>query len=165
MEFLDISGTYINVEEKTKVECPICLSEIGDKNNCITPCGHTFCFSCLITCMSTNVNCPCCRNELSEKSISNDDGSSYDTEDDEEDNENEEDDGQAEIENIVDIFIKKGYTIYHALMIATNRFSKTNANYGDDFLDGLIDEFDEMLEELDGEGYEKILMTKEDINV
>jgi len=163
MEFINANNT---AEEKTKAECPICLSEIGDKNNCVTPCGHVFCFSCLVTCMTTKMNCPCCRIELGEKSISNNESSSYDTDEEEEEDEDDyEDEGKAEIESIVDVFTKKGYTIYHALMIATNRSSKTNVSHDDDYLDGLIDEFDEMLEEMDGEEYEKSLMATEDINV
>lgn len=47
--------------------CPICLDDINVKNNyCITPCGHEFCFKCLMKSISNNNQCPCCRAELQE---------------------------------------------------------------------------------------------------
>jgi hypothetical protein len=30
-------------------------------NNCVTPCGHTFCFQCLAKALEQNNTCPCCR--------------------------------------------------------------------------------------------------------
>ena len=49
--------------------CPICLQKITtEKNNCITECGHSFCFSCFIEhCLnhkSNDVICPICRTIL-----------------------------------------------------------------------------------------------------
>jgi hypothetical protein len=54
-------------EEKEKEEeniCSICLEkqESGQKNNlATTPCGHTFCLSCLISHLKYNTSCPLCR--------------------------------------------------------------------------------------------------------
>lgn len=48
------------------VECCICYETIGDKNNCVTPCGHKFCFVCLTKALTTNNTCPCCRQVLIE---------------------------------------------------------------------------------------------------
>jgi len=48
------------------VECCICYETIGDKNNCVTPCGHKFCFVCLTKALTTNNTCPCCREVLVE---------------------------------------------------------------------------------------------------
>jgi hypothetical protein len=36
-------------------------------NNCITPCGHTFCFQCLAKALEKNNTCPCCRAVLMEE--------------------------------------------------------------------------------------------------
>lgn len=48
------------------IECCICFEVIGEKNNCVTPCGHKFCFVCLTKALSTNNTCPCCRQVLIE---------------------------------------------------------------------------------------------------
>lgn len=48
-------------------ECSICLEQIGTKNNTTTPCGHKFCFSCLIESLRVNGTCPCCRARLIKK--------------------------------------------------------------------------------------------------
>jgi hypothetical protein len=66
-------------------ECPVCLEKIGEKNNCTTQCGHSFCFSCMIKAMSVNNRCPYCREILIEKNIHEDDFEESD-EDEEDDN-------------------------------------------------------------------------------
>ena len=48
------------------MNCNICLELINKNNNSITPCGHTFCFNCIIKAMQYNSNCPCCRAPLME---------------------------------------------------------------------------------------------------
>lgn len=52
-----------------KKECPICYEIIGEKNNCNTPCGHLFCFSCITKALSKNSTCPCCRENLVDQNI------------------------------------------------------------------------------------------------
>ena len=44
--------------------CPICLEKIGEKNNCVTECGHNFCLKCLSTALREKNTCPMCRNKL-----------------------------------------------------------------------------------------------------
>ena len=72
-------------KEKEKEEniCSICLEkqENGQKNNiATTPCGHTFCLSCLISHLKYNNSCPLCRAPIEENAkkivtpISYDDG-------------------------------------------------------------------------------------------
>ena len=70
-------------EEKEKNTCSICLEvhENGQKNNiATTPCGHTFCLSCLISHLKYNNSCPLCRAPIEENAkkivtpISYDDG-------------------------------------------------------------------------------------------
>ena len=72
-------------KEKEKEEniCSICLEEqeSGQKNNiATTPCGHTFCLSCLISHLKYNNSCPLCRAPIEENAkkivtpISYDDG-------------------------------------------------------------------------------------------
>ena len=58
----------INNEKKTsQVECSVCYENIGEKNNCITPCGHTFCFKCMMSCLNYKNTCPICRQVLQEE--------------------------------------------------------------------------------------------------
>lgn len=45
--------------------CPICLNNIIDStNSAITPCGHKFCFNCIIESLQTIYTCPICREIL-----------------------------------------------------------------------------------------------------
>jgi hypothetical protein len=62
------------------IDCCICYETIGDKNNCVTPCGHKFCFVCLTKSLTTNNTCPCCREVLVARTEEDDEDSSYETE-------------------------------------------------------------------------------------
>jgi hypothetical protein len=47
------------------IECAICLEKINENNNyAITPCGHKFCFNCIIQSIQTLNTCPYCRTVL-----------------------------------------------------------------------------------------------------
>jgi len=76
--------------QKESIECCICMDAINfATNNCITPCGHTFCFQCLAKALEKNNTCPCCRAVLMEEEKADDDETiwsefSDDIEDDEE---------------------------------------------------------------------------------
>lgn len=72
-----------------QIECCICYETIGDKNNCVTPCGHKFCFVCLTKALVNNNTCPCCREVLVEQE--DDDESEYETEDSDGDSDDESD--------------------------------------------------------------------------
>jgi len=147
---------------KTNEECPICMDSIKTTNNCTTPCGHKFCFRCLTEAMNNNTQCPLCRQELVENESDRDDeDTEYDTED-EEDYSYDEDDDAGHIETIVERFTKKGHTLMDALMILTQRHSKRNNQHGEEYVNTLINEFDEMMEEIDNESAEMNLMNKED---
>lgn len=72
--------------EYTNNECSICYDELGTKNTCTTPCGHQFCFNCMITALNHNNTCPCCRNVLKEEQEENsDEDSDWESEIDEND--------------------------------------------------------------------------------
>ena len=73
-------------------ECCICFEIIGEKNNCVTPCGHKFCFMCVTKSLSQNNTCPCCRSVLLEVE-EDDDDSEYADEDD--NDESDSDDGDS----------------------------------------------------------------------
>jgi len=85
------------------VECCICYETIGDKNNCVTPCGHKFCFVCLTKSLANNNTCPCCRQVLIE-AASEDHESEYDSES-ESDAESDDSDDETGVppEDMIDI--------------------------------------------------------------
>ena len=75
-------------------ECSICYDELGTTNTCVTPCGHEFCFKCMMSALNHNNTCPCCRTQLKEVQES-------DEEDDDDDEEEfSEYDWNPEYENI-----------------------------------------------------------------
>jgi hypothetical protein len=45
-------------------QCPVCLDDIGEKNSCVTECGHSFCLKCILRAAQENTACPMCRNVL-----------------------------------------------------------------------------------------------------
>ena len=49
------------------MDCCVCLETLGNTNVTTTPCGHTFCFSCLMKCMDLKNTCPYCRTNLREE--------------------------------------------------------------------------------------------------
>jgi len=56
-----------NVVPETN-ECSICYETMGDKNTCVTECGHKFCLKCLLMAMDRNNTCPMCRHVLKDDS-------------------------------------------------------------------------------------------------
>jgi hypothetical protein len=44
--------------------CPVCLGDIGEKDSCVTECGHSFCLKCILRASQENTACPLCRNVL-----------------------------------------------------------------------------------------------------
>jgi hypothetical protein len=88
------------------IECCICYEIIGEKNNCVTPCGHKFCFVCLTKALTNNNTCPCCREVLLESSEEDEDDESEweensftDDDDDNSDQEDEEDEYDINVRN------------------------------------------------------------------
>ena len=49
------------------MDCCICLETLVNTNITTTPCGHTFCFSCLMKSMDLKNTCPYCRTTLREE--------------------------------------------------------------------------------------------------
>lgn len=62
-----VNAEINNEKETSQVECSVCYENIGEKNNCVTPCGHTFCFKCMMSCLNYKNTCPICRQVLQEE--------------------------------------------------------------------------------------------------
>jgi hypothetical protein len=139
-------------------ECAICLEEIGNTNSCVTPCGHKFCFNCMVKALKQKDTCPMCRTALQEES---------DKESDEESDEESTYLGDefwnmrmrdfgginfGELQNITanssiatpnilkENFIKKGYTMEDMFVLYTRRIDRLNPRYTQRFIKNL--EFD-----------------------
>jgi len=71
-----------NEKKQIRYDCCICFEELGKTNISTTPCGHTFCFNCIVKCLKVNNTCPYCRTVL--KDDENVVSTTYNDDDDEE---------------------------------------------------------------------------------
>lgn len=136
----------MNQEEQ---ECCICYETIGAQNNCTTPCGHSFCFECMMKSLGRNNTCPCCRAVLQEVQEEDSDDD-YDEESDDED-EREELDKLASPEVIAERMAKLGYTMTDILALYMDRIDRVNTRYTRDFTTKLVKDFDYVVETADEE--------------
>jgi len=87
----EITEMKQKMEKIEKYECSICYEIIQKINNCTTPCGHSFCFNCIVKCLHKDNKCPYCRFVLNESKLEeNDSNSDSENEEEGDDNENEE---------------------------------------------------------------------------
>lgn len=86
------------MEHFTNYECCICMDVINySTNNCVTPCGHSFCFQCLAKALERSNTCPCCRTELMQIPEQDDDEYTLYSSDDEDDDYEEDEQDSLEI--------------------------------------------------------------------
>ena len=116
------------------VECCICYEIIGEKNNCVTECGHRFCFGCLLKAMTHNTACPCCRTELYSETFSE---NSEEEESEYEDDEEEDSTGHAHIEDIVERLEKEGVTMLDVVSMLLDNYSTKDAKYTPEYIETL----------------------------
>lgn len=152
------------------MECSICYEVLGNENNCTTPCGHKFCFNCIMKSLKRNGSCPLCRNSLTEDleymSDSSDESidesigvsiseslSRFGTEYDGETRSHYRvttDDSYNITENcpfatpkiICEQIIEKGYSIEDLMILWLGRVDRTNPRYTQSFLRTLISDVD-----------------------
>jgi len=159
----------------TGTECCICYEIIGKKNNCVTECGHIFCFKCLATSMSRNNACPCCRAPLVDSTIDEggDDESEYEESVDEEDSNDGDDESEYEdmiankdykgdIEEVVARMQRKGVTMLDVVSLLYNKFSKKDEKYTDDYVKTLVRMLDQINSDTESEIEELQQMSAED---
>ena len=163
----------VNVEMNVN-ECSVCYEAIQRTNNCITPCGHAFCFTCMSKCLQQNNSCPICRTVLVEQEEEDDeddeDGeedSDEDDEDDEDDDDDEEDnDLVGDVETIAEKFAEKGYTLVDAISMILNRFKSKDSNkYTEETIERMFDTFEEIVVDTDTAIEEQNGFAEEDADV
>jgi hypothetical protein len=147
-------------------ECVICYEVIGKRNNCVTPCGHAFCFNCLVSAMTRKNTCPCCRSELFALPSEDDLDSDGDYESDEDyDSDEDYEDELIPVELIADRLEKNGFTMLDVVSMLTNNYSKTNPTYTVDFISKMNSKYESLLEEIENEFDEQKKFAAEDIRV
>jgi hypothetical protein len=157
----------------TGTECCICYEIIGKKNNCVTDCGHVFCFKCLATAMAHNNSCPCCRAPLVDTPDEEDDDSDYEgSDDDEEDSDDDDDDDDddvhvnkeydGDVEDIVSRMEAKGITMLDVVSLLFSKFSKKDEKYTKEYVKNLCDTINQISEDTENESKEREEMGVED---
>jgi len=142
-------------------ECCICFEEIGAKNNCITECGHQFCFRCLATAMYHKNSCPCCRSKLVDVPDEEEEESDYEESEDEDD-EDEEEDYEGHVEDIVERLEQNGMAMIDVVSMLLNRYSKKDAKYTEEHIMAVNMAFDKIATEVDAEHMERLMFAEED---
>jgi hypothetical protein len=148
-------------------ECCICYENIGTKNNCVTECGHKFCFKCLAMSMTRSNACPCCRQPLMDEPDADDDEeeSEYDEEeDDASDVSEEEEDALVSIELIAERLEKNGFTMLDmvAMFMGAN-VGTLSEKYSPLNMDELYAKCDNIVDEARQEAEEMSLFAQEDV--
>lgn len=144
------------------VECCICFEQIGSKNNCTTPCGHQFCFTCMSKCLAQNNTCPCCRSVLMEEKEDDEEDSDYEDNSDTESNYSLDED--ENLDNITEKFLELGYTASDLVSMLIGRV-KEKRNYTSDCVEKMFSEFNSILKESDDQKEERVLFASEDIRI
>jgi len=162
---------YISSSTPTPIlthECCICYDTIdADKNNCVTDCGHRFCFKCVATSlMHNNCACPYCRAPLVDTPEESEEDDEEEEEDDDEtleteDEEDEDDDEthECDIDELVRRLIEQGIGMKEVLSMLIGRYSPGTT---DEAAYAVCNKFDEIVEEADREVYEQEAMWDED---
>jgi hypothetical protein len=147
-------------------ECVICYEEIGKTNNCVTPCGHAFCFKCLVTSMTTKNTCPCCRSELfvvpKEEEDEDDDNEDYESGSESGSDDDDDDDEMVPVEILVARLESRGFTMLDVVSMLSNNYSKTNPKYTAEYIMKLNNTYDEVIVEIENEDAEQIKFAEED---
>jgi hypothetical protein len=160
----------VPVQESAKLyanpdnECVICFEDIGKTNNCVTPCGHAFCFKCLVTAMTMKNTCPCCRAELfalPKEEEEDDADSDYDSESGSESG-SDDDDDMIPVEMLVSRLESKGFTMLDVVSMLANNYSKTDPKYTDEYIANMNKTYDEVINDIETEYEEQRKFANED---
>jgi hypothetical protein len=146
-------------------ECCVCWDEIGvSKNNCTTPCGHQFCFTCIVQCLEKNNCCPLCRGILVERADEESEDEDYES-DEESDDDSEsgaEYEGDENIDIITERFLARGYDAMDLVTLLIGKVKKSNPKYTNDYVKKMVDDFDETVEDVETQKRELAEFAAED---
>lgn len=161
--------TNQNIQAKYETtECVICFDEFSDSNICITPCGHKFCFKCLMKHMNKSDTCPYCRELLKEEELHDDSSESSDDEDYEDYEEESLYDFQSTYDlntflnigkhrdsatpkQITEELMKLDYTMEDMMVLWTWRVDRMEGRYSQNFIKKLWSDLEEIVGRLDNE--------------
>ena len=154
-------------------ECVICFDEFTNSNISITPCGHKFCFKCLMKHMDKSDTCPCCRELLKEKEDDelSESSSLPDLIDDSDDEDYEEESiydfqstydlntflnigkhrDSATPKQITEELMKLDYTMEDMMVLWTWRVDRMEGRYSQNFIKKLWSDLEEIVGRLDNE--------------
>ena len=170
-----------------KKECAICYEVIGTTNVCVTPCGHDFCFKCMIKSFQINDTCPMCRTTYLEK-----DEMLEESEDDESDDDSDDESLYGDVvgydtseeylqeldnvthyatiakpKTIADKIEEKGYTMVDVISLYMGRIDRTDSKYTQSYVRRLKEDVDTIVTNSDKEQeralMENYMMRDEDI--
>lgn len=154
------------------IECSICYETFCKINVSITPCGHEFCFNCIIKAISYNKECPICRTRLAEESDDEDEDEDetddYDDDDDDDiDTDDDDDEGNVHFNldssEIAERLEKKGFRFVDIVSLLEDTPSRTY--HTKEQFKALMNDYNKTIDEVYGEKYENYLFEKEDKNV
>ena len=57
-------GKPVDLEITSECSCAICMELLTAKNIAVTPCGHKYCFTCLMENITFSKKCPLCREKI-----------------------------------------------------------------------------------------------------
>jgi hypothetical protein len=162
----DISEEMSEETSEGTVECCICYEMINTKkNNCVTECGHQFCFKCLAKSMVHNgCACPCCRSPLVEELAEDSDTEEEDVDgdsDDDDDDDDDDDEIECDIEELTRRLKLSGFKMQDVLSMLIGRYVK---GVSDLDIHASNQKFDSIIDDADGEVIEQEAMGLEDIN-
>ena len=136
-------------------ECCICYETIGKTNNCTTPCGHEFCFKCMVKCLGQNSACPYCRTPLieeEEQDSDDDEGSDGDSDSDDESDTSSNyitQNTEASAEKISEQLAALGYTMTDIISIYLGRVDSSIPRNTPTFVQKMHKDYDDVIERLD----------------
>ena len=150
-------------------ECCICFETIGNNNNCVTKCGHAFCFECITKSLTNNNTCPCCRAVIMEVPEENDDDESeyeWDSHDGSDDEEEEDDEEEPEnlAELVTERFVKNGYSLIDAIYLLTGTIKKNDSKYSKEQIEKISKCYDDIYDDILNEHKEQKMFEIEDVN-
>jgi hypothetical protein len=151
----------------SEIECCICYETIGEKNNCVTECGHKFCLKCLVTSLLHNNGCPYCRTPVfdvpNEEEDEDDDEDASEGDDDSDDGEEFSREYDGHVEDVVERLQKQGITMLDVVSLLFDKYSKKDEKYTNDYIRKLGETVDQINEDVERESAEIRDMGAEDI--